>query len=545
MHLACQSLRSGECTLALAGGVTVLATPGMFIEFSRQRGLAPDGRCKPFAAAADGTAWAEGAGLLLLERLSDARRNSHPVLAVIRGCAVNSDGASNGLTAPNGPSQDRVIRAGPGRRPAWPPPTSTPSRPTAPAPPSATPSRPRPSSPPTARPRPRRPPARRLAQIQHRPHPGRRRRRRHHQDDHGHRPRPPAPDPARRRPHPPRRLAADTVALLTEPAPWPDPGRPRRAAVSSFGISGTNAHLILEQPPAPDAHPDAPAPAPDDGADGPWPWPLSARTPAALRAAAARLRAHPAARRPRAAGRALAATRATFDHRAVITAADPDAYAAALDALAAGRPHPALAAGTAPGRPRTAYMLAGQGSQRPQMGRALHTRHPAYARALDAACDHLAPHLGRPLQDILFADPGTPQAALLNQTAWTQAALFATETALYRLLEHLGATPDYLIGHSIGELTAAHLAGTLTLPDAAALVAARGTLMQAARADGAMHVVRAPEKDVLASLDARGGHVAIAAVNSPNPPSSPATRRRCERWQTTGRPRGTGYARSR
>ncbi|WP_456319007.1 SDR family NAD(P)-dependent oxidoreductase [Actinacidiphila epipremni] len=569
IHLAVAALRRGECALALAGGVSVMSSPGTFVAFSRARGLSADGRCKAFSADADGTGWAEGAGMVALERLSDARRLGHRVLAVVHGSAVNQDGASNGLTAPNGLSQQRVIRqalASGGLAPAD------------------------------------------IDAV----------------EAHGTGTRLGDPieaqallatygqDRAEDRPlwlgslksnighaqaaagvggvikmvmaleHDtlPRTLHVTTptphvdwssgeVALLTDPVPWPRGPRPRRAGVSSFGISGTNAHLILgdPEPSAPGTEPAATAPAaappgaaadpagtaqaaepgrasrdaqaaatdpagtapeadrspasgaPAEGragAEQPSPsapavsiWTVSARSEAALREQARRVAGLAGRHSPADLGFSLAATRAALERRAAVVGDDPAAMTAALHALADGTAAPGLLQGTVrPGR--TAFLFTGQGSQRPGMGRELYAAHPVFARAFDEACGYLDLQLDRPLRDVVFAG-----AADLDRTQYAQPALFALEVALFRLAESWGLAPDFVAGHSVGEIAAAHVAGVLSLEDAATLVAARGVLMQELPAGGAMVSVRAPEAEVRELL-ADIGSVDVAAVNAPD-----------------------------
>ncbi|WSR66130.1 SDR family NAD(P)-dependent oxidoreductase [Streptomyces sp. NBC_01198] len=516
LHFAAQSLRRGECSLALAGGVTVLPSPNPFLEFSRQRGLAPDGRCKPFSDSADGFSLAEGAGLVLLERLSDAERNGHRVLALIRGSAVNQDGASNGLTAPNGPSQERVIRAaladarlttgdidaveahGTGT------PLGDPIEAQALQ---ATYGKDRPAERPLL-----------LGSVK---------------SNIGH-----AQAAAGiagvikmvralQEGKLPATLHLDTpsghvdwsegsIALTQTAVTWPEVDRPRRAAVSSFGISGTNAHLILEQGPDTGEVARHEVGTNRDGAESAAvPVVLSGRTADALVAQAERLRGA-LTRSPETpvADIALATltTRTHFEHRAAIVASTREDLTEALDRLVKGEPSPDLYTAIAPPEtPKTVLVFPGQGSQWPGMAQELLRTDPAFAQHIEACHHALAPFTDWHLIDTLNQAPSSADPERVDVI---QPMLWATMISLARLWQHHGLTPSAVIGHSQGEIAAAHIAGALTLNDSARIIALRSQTFSSIAGRGTMLHVPLPADEITTRLPQHPG-VTIATLNSP------------------------------
>ncbi|MFI9274493.1 type I polyketide synthase [Kitasatospora sp. NPDC052896] len=505
IHLACQALRAGEIGLALAGGVTVMSTPGLYVGFSRQRGLAPDGRCKSFSDAADGAGFGEGVGLLLLERLSDARRHGHPVHALVRGSAVNQDGASNGIAAPNGPAQQRVIQAAladAGLSPAEVDAVEAHGTGT------------RLGDPIEAQ-------ALLATYGQNRERPlllGSLKSNLTHTQAaagvggvirtvlamaHGRLPRSLHLD------HPSTQVdwTEGAVELLTEARDWPETGRPRRAGVSSFGASGTNAHLVLEAVPATTHEPES--------EPGPTSWPLSARSPAALRAQAARLHEQLAGDAvggpgPRAVARALALGRSAFAERAVLVGDGRDELLGALAALAEDRPDVRVIRGSAPrGGRRPVFVFPGLGAQWPGMAAELLDTSPVFAERMAACEKALAEYLDwSPIDLLRSGDP-------LDRVDVLQPVLFSVMVSLAEVWLAHGVRPAAVIGHSQGEVAAACVAGLLSLADAARVVALRSRALAGTSGGSAMATVLLTPDELAERLAGRHGSVSVAAVNGP------------------------------
>jgi acyl transferase domain-containing protein/acyl carrier protein len=556
-HMACQSLRAGECSLALAGGSAAMSTPMVFVEFARQRVLAPDGRCKPFANAADGITWSEGIGLVLLERLSDARRLGHRVLALVRGSAVNQDGASNGLTAPNGPSQQRVIREalasadvsanevdaveahGTG---------TTLGDPIEAQALLSTYGRDRPDGAPLW-----------LGSVK---------------SNIGHTQAAAGVSGlmkmvlALQNGSLPRTLHVDTpsaqvdwssgsVSLLTEAVPWERNGRPRRAGISAFGMSGTNAHLIVEEAPIPEEasiSEEAPRPEgrsrseeasrseqttrPEQAITGPEevpeaegaglastngvlggevvPWPLSGHGEDGLRGQAARLKDFVARREgslgPRDVGLSLATTRATLDHRALVVGSDLRELSAGLDALVVGEPSADVIQGQIDRGSGTVFVFPGQGAQWVGMAKELLGCSSVFAQGVAACAQALSPFVACSVLDVLN---GEDESQLLNRIDIVQPALFAVMVGLAGLWRACGVEPDMVVGHSQGEVAAAYVAGALSLQDAARVIGLRSALLTELEGAGSVVSVSESLEGVRELVAGWGESVSIAGVNGP------------------------------
>ncbi|WP_437719647.1 type I polyketide synthase [Sorangium sp. So ce448] len=509
IHLACQSLRQGECTLALAGGVTVISSPEIFVEFGSQHAGAPDGRCKSFSADANGAGWAEGAGMLLLERLSDAERNGHPILAVIRGSAINQDGRSQGLTAPSGPAQERAIgqalasaglsphdidaveahgtgttlgdpieaqalisaygEARSKERPLWLGSLKSNLGHTQAA-------------------------AgvggllKMVLALQHETLP----RTLHAQD-----------------PSPHVDWSDGAVRLLNEPVAWKRGERPRRAGVSSFGLSGTNAHVIVEEAPCAGGRASAPRARPQA-----LPLLLAAKSEPALRAQAERLRDHLAAH-PELdlvdVANSLATTRAQFEHRAAVVGPDRRAILDALEALSRDRPAPNAVLGKADVAGKIVFAFPGQGSQWPGMALSLLESSEAFRERFEACARALAPHIAWSPIAVLRREDGAPP---LDRVDVVQPLLFAVMVSLAALWRAMGVEPDAVVGHSQGEIAAACVAGALSLEDAARVAALRSRALTKIAGRGGMAAVELGETAIRSRLERFGDRLSIAAVNS-------------------------------
>ncbi|WP_367435350.1 type I polyketide synthase [Streptomyces celluloflavus] len=516
VHLAVQALRQGECTLAVAGGATVMATPKVFTEFSRQRALSPDGKCRSYAQAANGTGWAEGIGIILLERLSQAHRNNHRILALIPGTAVNQDGASNGLTAPNGTSQQRVITQalttarlhphdidaveGHGTGTTLGDPIEIDAL-------TATYGHNRPTTQPL-----------RLGSLK---------------SNIGHTqaaagigglikmiqalrhetlPKTLHID----RPTPKANWPDNSISLLTETTPWPRSQRIRRAGVSAFGMGGTNAHVLVEEAPAVQAETPG-SELPSSLATPPVvPWVLSAKTPTALRAQAHRLHTHLTTTHPHATptqiGAALAHTRTHFNHRATLTGTTRTELLEAVAAVARGEEADQVTRARARAG-KTVFVFPGQGSQWIGMGRELAAAHPVFAEEFSACADALVPYTDFSLDQVLSGAPGAPP---LDRVDVVQPALFAVMAALAALWRHHGVHPDAVVGHSQGEIAAAYVAGGLSLQDAARVVALRSKAIAEMAGRGGMASMTASPERLLPLLADWDGLISVAAVNGPS-----------------------------
>ncbi|MFF3432585.1 type I polyketide synthase, partial [Streptomyces sp. NPDC002602] len=519
LHSAAHSLRAGDSSLALVAGVAVMATSSSFVSFARQRGLAVDGRCKAFSDDADGIGWGEGASVILLERLSDARRNGHPVLAVIRGSAVNQDGASNGLSSPNGPSQQRVIRQavasagltladvdmveahGTGTtlgdpieaqallatygqdrhdgRPLWLGALKSNIGHTAAASGVAG-------------------VIKTVLALQHGILP---------KSLHSERPTTQVD------------WSQGAVELLSEHQDWPDTGHPRRAGVSAFGISGTNAHIILEQAPEPEvAEPETAGEEPPISGftSAVLPWVISGRNESALRAQAERLRTHldqTPALEPVDVGFSLLTSRSKLAYRAVVLAARDENRAVALDALAGGGDLPGLIRGSGDTGTGVVFVFPGQGSQWVGMGRELWDSSPVFGESMVACERALSPLVDWSLRDVVFREADDP---LWGRVDVVQPVLWAVMVSLAAVWRSFGVEPAAVIGHSQGEVAAACVAGGLSLEDGARVAAVRSRLvLEKLSGKGGMVSVSLPVSEVEERIASFDGRVGVAAVNGP------------------------------